>query len=469
MNDQAENITETIVAIASGVGGGVGVLRLSGPRSLIIGKKICLGSNLQPLSFSPRKAKLVNFYSPEKTKIDSGLILYFPGPKSFTGEDVVEIQPHGSRFILQEVLNVAVHYGARLARPGEFSERAFINDKIDLIQAEAVADLIESQNKAAAFSAVRSLSGEFSKKINYLDVLITELRVLVEAEIDFPDEDINIETEKKILDGLPFIIKEINNILTVAGQGLILKDGISVIILGKPNTGKSSLINNFARNDVAIVNPTPGTTRDLLEKEIVLGDLPLKIIDSAGLRNTDDEIEKEGIVRASKVSGSVNLILFVQDINDVEAIKAVSKDGFSQLYDILNTYSISLGSDVIVVNNKIDTLGDKPNHQTGEFFSIFNVSIKENLGVNCLKKHIENMFLKDISEGVFSARERHINSLNSCKKHLIEAKENFSSLVGVELVAEDLRLAQNILGEITGKKTSDDLLGEIFSNFCIGK
>ena len=228
--------------------------------------------------------------------------MYFPNPHSFTGEDVVEIHGHGSRFLLQEILDALFCLGARLARPGEFSERAFLNNKIDLIQAEAIADLIESQNKTAAFSAVKSLSGEFSKEISHLDSLIVDLRVLIEAEIDFPDEEINIKIKEEVLKKLPLIKKKITDILNVARQGLILKDGVNVAILGKPNVGKSSLLNNFSKDEVAIVSSVAGTTRDLLKKDIMLGGLPINIIDTAGLRDTVDEIENEGIKRAANVS-----------------------------------------------------------------------------------------------------------------------------------------------------------------------
>ena len=469
MNNQVKHDSDTIVAIASGVGGGVGVLRISGPNSFVIGKNICSKTKSEEFCFSPREAKLANFYSPEKVKIDSGLVLFFPKPKSFTGEDVVEVQAHGSLFVLQEILSSAIKFGARLAKPGEFSERAFLNDKIDLVQAEAIADLIESQNKTAAFSAVRSLSGEFSKRINHLNSLITDLRVLVEAEIDFPDEEINIKTKQELFTKIPFLEGEITNIINIARQGLILKDGINVAILGKPNVGKSSLLNSLAKDDVAIVNPVAGTTRDLLQRDIMLGSLPINIIDTAGLRDTVDEVENEGIKRAANISNIVNLILLIQDVRDVDAIKEISEKEFNKICSLFEKHSINLGSKVIVVNNKIDICDINPGFKLGKDFSIFNISVKENTGLEALKEYVEKLFLSNLGEGVFSARERHINCLEICLNHLNSAKILFSNLDDMVLVAEDLRLAQNTLGDITGQVTSDDILGEIFSTFCIGK
>ena len=469
MNNQAEIENDTIAAIASGLGGGVGVIRLSGPFALPIAKKLCFVENKNSFEIEPRKATYVSFFSNTKELIDKGLILYFPNPHSFTGEDVIEIHGHGSRFLLQEILDALFCLGARLARPGEFSERAFLNNKIDLIQAEAIADLIESQNKTAAFSAVKSLSGEFSKEISRLDSLIVDLRVLVEAEIDFPDEEINIKIKEEVLKKLPLIKNKITDILNVARQGLILKDGVNVAILGKPNVGKSSLLNNFSKDEVAIVSSVAGTTRDLLKKDIMLGGLPINIIDTAGLRDTVDEIENEGIKRAANVSKNANLILMVQDVNDSEAIRESSKTGFEKLISLLKKYSIEPKSKIIIVNNKIDILDIKPDHVVGDDFSIFNVSVKKNIGLEVLKQHIRALFLSDLGEGVFSARERHINCLKNCLNHLSAAKNNFSNQGAMELVAEDLRLAQNALGDITGQVTSDDILGEIFSTFCIGK
>ena len=460
---------DTVCAIATAPGrSGVGIVRISGPLALSISEQI-LG-----FTPTPRHAHFCNFLDAAEITIDQGIALFFSTPNSFTGEDVLELQGHGGTYVMRDLLDRAVQLGARLANPGEFSERAFLNNKIDLLQAEAIADLIESNSKQAARSALRTLQGEFSNKILNLLHLLIEARVNVEATIDFSDEDIDFVSDNKVGNSLRAILESIEATLAQAKQGTLLKEGINVVIAGRPNAGKSSLLNALSGVDSAIVTNIPGTTRDLLSEEINIDGLPVHIIDTAGIRISDDIVEKEGLRRAQLAMEQADQLLLIVDKSqpeqDVETLLAplvlLTNKSIKELKCLQNT---------AIIFNKIDLLNSEvPSLSTVSYldYSIpaISLSAKENTGVDLLREYIkEAIGFNANEEGVFIARQRHLVALGNAKQLIQTALEVLVKNSSLELVAEDLRFAQMQLGAITGEFTSDDLLGEIFSNFCVGK
>lgn len=460
---------DTVCAIATAPGrSGVGIVRISGPLALSISEQI-LG-----FTPTPRHAHFCNFLDATEITIDQGIALFFSGPNSFTGEDVLELQGHGGTYVLRELLERTVQLGARLANPGEFSERAFLNNKIDLLQAEAIADLIESNSKQAAKSALRTLQGEFSNKIINLLRLLIEARVHIEATIDFSDEDIDFVSDNKVADSLSAILVSIEATLAQAKQGALLKEGINVVIAGKPNAGKSSLLNALSGVDSAIVTDIPGTTRDLLSEEISIDGLPVHIIDTAGIRISDDVVEQEGLRRAQLAMEQADLLLLIVD-------KSQPEQGVENLLSPLvlltdkSIKELEYLQNTAIIYNKIDLLNSEvPSLSAVSYldYSIqaISLSAKENVGIELLREYIkEAIGFNATEEGVFIARERHLTALDNAKKLVKSALELLATNSSLELIAEDLRFAQIQLGAITGEFTSDDLLGEIFSNFCVGK
>lgn len=445
-------VSDTIVAIATPPGrGGVGIIRLSGVLAYGIALKLAHKNNIEP-----RNATYTSIFNAVGDVIDNGIVIYFKAPHSFTGEDVVEIQGHGSPVLLDYLVSECVLHGARLARPGEFSERAYLNDKIDLAQAEAIADLIQASSLTAAKMAVRSLEGEFSTKINELNTKIIQLRLFVEAAIDFPEEEIDFLGDGKIAAKLDNLLHTLIDIRANAAQGVLMREGFSVVIAGKPNAGKSTLINCLAGRDVAIVTDVAGTTRDVMREYILLDDLPVHIIDTAGLRDSNDIVEKEGIKRAWQEVSKADCILMIIDVNQQtdepelgQSIKAAIADGVP----------------IIRVFNKIDTLGKSAEQQK----DIIYLSAKSGDGIELLKNRIKTAVGYQPTEGTFLARRRHLQALDTAKELLLAGQQQLHGFKAGELLAEDLRLAHMALCEITGQFSSDDLLGKIFSSFCIGK
>ncbi len=444
---------DTIVAIATPPGrGGVGIIRLSGPKALSIALHINGGKALEP-----RLATYCSFYKDAGAElVDQGLMLYFKAPNSFTGEDVIELQAHGSPVVLDILTKECVILGARLARPGEFSERAFLNDKIDLTQAEAIADLIQASSQTAARMAFRTLQGDFSTKINQLNEQLIHLRLYVEAAIDFPEEEIDFLNDGKVAQLLQSTLEQLDSIRNEANQGVILREGLTVVIAGRPNAGKSTLINNLAGKDIAIVTEIAGTTRDVMREHILLDDIPLHVIDTAGLRDSDDVVEKEGIKRAWHELKQADCVLLVVDINDPDQHQTLTEELRAALPKEIP---------IISVFNKIDTLGLKPHAKEHTVY----LSAKSGEGINELKTIIKQVVGYQPTEGHFLARRRHLNALDEAKNLLLTGKKQLAEHRAGELLAEDLRLAHQVLGEITGEFSSDDLLGKIFSSFCIGK
>ena len=442
---------ETICALATAIGqSGIGVIRVSGPLSKIISKKIL------HIELKPRHAFYGPFYDNEDNTIDKGVAIYFPGPNSYTGEDVVEFQGHGGMSVMRKLLETALIFGARLSEPGEFSKRAFLNGKMDLVQAEAVQDLIQSSSDESALSAVRSLTGEFSEKINHLLSELTSLRVFVEATIDFSDEEIDFLESHQVSTKLQNLKDLLASILESANQGAILRDGLHVAIAGKPNAGKSSLLNALTKQPSAIVTDIAGTTRDVLKETIHVDGMPLHIIDTAGLHNSEDIIEQEGIRRAYTEINNADVVLLVFDAKD-------ELPDFSILPDLVKNKPI------ICIRNKIDLINTKSNvNKLDNQLEVW-LSAKNGDGVDLLRKALaEFAGLNSAGEGVFLARKRHIDSIDQTLIYIDSAIEQLEGGAS-ELVAEDLRQAGMSLGQITGEFSSDDLLGEIFSSFCIGK
>lgn len=445
---------DTIAAIATAPGrGGVGVIRVS-------------GSNLLPFAFAltgktprPRYATLADFRAADGSTVDTGLLLFFPGPNSFTGEDVLELQGHGGPVVMQMLLARCLDLGARLAEPGEFSRRAFLNGKMDLAQAEAVADLIDAATASAARSAVRSLQGEFSRAIGELNEELIKLRMLVEATLDFPEEEIDFLQAADAFGRLDRLQARLAEIFDRAGQGKLLQSGLHVVLVGQPNVGKSSLLNCLAGDDLAIVTPIAGTTRDALRSTIQIEGIPLHIIDTAGLRETDDEVEKIGIARTWQEIERADVVLLLVDAR--QGVAAVDRQILEKMPDRLQR---------ITVRNKIDLLDSQPERHDEPDGVAISLSAKANRGVDLLRAELLRIAGWHQSEDVFIARERHLRALASAREHIDQARAVVSGrLPALELFAEELRLAQRALGEITGEFTADDLLGVIFSRFCIGK
>lgn len=438
--------TETIAALATPMGcGGIGVIRVSGVQVPQIAYAITR-KNLKP-----RQATFTYFSNEQGEAIDQGIALYFPTPHSFTGEAVLELQGHGGPVVMEQLLQAVLTQGARLARPGEFSERAFLNGKIDLIQAEAIADLIESASAQAAKSALRSLQGEFSTYVYTLIQQLTELRVYIEAGIDFVEEEIDLLADGQVILQITALIDRVKTILAKAQQGYLLKEGIRLALVGEPNVGKSSLLNQLTERDTAIVTPFPGTTRDLVRAQIQLAGIPLHIVDTAGLRETEDLIEQEGIRRTRQAIAEADIIILLLD-------DRCPNKNESLMVDIPDT--------ALIVHNKIDLTSHAPGLETDDTLYI---SAKTGAGIAVLKQQLKvRIGFDTTTEGDFIARKRHLEALQQSQTHLNCALSHAQARQS-ELLAEALRQTQQILGEITGEVTSDDLLGLIFTTFCIGK
>jgi tRNA modification GTPase len=403
-------------------------------------------------------AKLVDFIDRKQQIIDKGIALFFPGPHSFTGEDVLELQGHGGPVVMDLLLQAVLHAGARLAHAGEFSERAFLNDKLDLLQAEAIADLIDAQSQAAARLASRTLQGVFSQRIEQLVELLIELRLYVEAAIDFPEDEIDFLGDGHVSKRLLAIIDSVNETLQSAHTGQLLRDGLTLVIAGRPNAGKSSLLNALAGAETAIVTEIPGTTRDLLKERISIDGIPLHIIDTAGLRDSTDPVEEEGIRRAKQQMANADRVLWVFD------------DQTDPDHLALDYSSLPQGVPVTLIRNKIDISDKQPGiRETGPVVEIA-LSAKQGSGIQLLRDHLKHCTgYMDQNEGEFIARRRHLDALERGLHHLHHGEESLRQHQAGELLAEDLRYAQQALSEITGEFTPDDLLGRIFSSFCIGK
>ena len=407
---------------------------------------------------APRKAQLCSFKNTDGDVIDQGVALYFEQPASYTGEHLLELQGHGSMVVLDTLVKEIVSHGARLSRPGEFTERAFLNGKLDLAQAEAVADLIESSTSAAARSAMRSLQGEFSRQVNTLCDRLTELRIFVEAAIDFPEEEIDFLQENKITEQTTYLHIELQKLLQNTRQGSLLRAGLNIVLAGLPNAGKSSLLNRLCGEERAIVSATPGTTRDTIEQQFQIDGLLINVIDTAGLRGSTDEIEQEGVRRAYKAMQKADQILLVID---------KSKDNVTDTNNLLK--QVPDGMPVTLVYNKIDLIEQnaKDNHQSE--LPALSVSAKTGQGITELCQQIKRSAGFTAGESLFSARRRHIDAIEKAQHHLQAGINNIALRQAGELLAEDLRQAHDALGEITGRVTVDDLLEQIFSSFCIGK
>ncbi|TVP43251.1 MAG: tRNA uridine-5-carboxymethylaminomethyl(34) synthesis GTPase MnmE [Halomonas sp.] len=448
---------DTIAALATPPGrGGVGIIRVSGNACRTIAEAI-VGQ-----CPSPRYAHYGPFYGAEGT-IDEGIALFFNGPHSFTGEDVLELQGHGGPIIMDMLLERCVALGARLARPGEFSERAFLNDKLDLAQAEAIADLIDATSRSAAENAVRSLQGEFSKRVSALVTRLIELRVYVEAAIDFPEEEIDFLADGHVAQHLNDVQQALSGVRQAAGQGALLREGMSVVIAGRPNAGKSSLLNALTEQDTAIVTDIAGTTRDVLREHIHIDGMPLHIIDTAGLRDTPDAVEKIGVARAWAEIEKADRVLLL-----VDAAATVSTDPMAIWPEFVARLPDQ--ARLTLVRNKIDTSGEPAGIDLSTTTPIVRLSAKTGGGVDNLKTHLkEVMGFASTTEGRFSARRRHLDALDRAMGALETGRAQLDGYGAGELLAEDLRDAQQALGEITGEFSADDLLGEIFGSFCIGK
>lgn len=450
---------ETIVAQATPIGrGGVGILRVSGPLATEVAQAV-LGK-CPP----PRRADYLPFKDEDGTVLDQGIALYFKAPNSFTGEDVLELQGHGGQIILDILLNRILKVkGVRIARAGEFSEQAFLNDKLDLAQAEAIADLIDATSEQAARSALKSLQGEFSHKINTLVDSVIYLRTYVEAAIDFPDEEIDFLADGKIEAKLNDIIAQLGDVRKEAKQGTILREGMKVVIAGKPNAGKSSLLNALAGREAAIVTDIAGTTRDVLREHIHIDGMPLHIIDTAGLRDASDEVEKIGIKRAWDEIEQADHVLLMIDSSQSQA------DDFQQEWaEFLGKLPKNIP--VTVIRNKVDLTGEAEGLVQVNHFTQIRLSAQTKVGVDLLREHLKkSMGYQSSTEGGFLARRRHLVALETAAEHLERGYVQLTQFHAGELLAEELRMVQEALNEITGQFTSDDLLGNIFSSFCIGK
>jgi tRNA modification GTPase len=446
--------TDTIAAIATAPGrGGIGIVRVSGRdcRRIAEGLLGCVPAS--------RTAELHRFVDAAGEPIDEGIALYFPGPASFTGEDVLELQGHGGPIVMDLLLRRALELGARTAQPGEFTQRAFLNDKLDLAQAEAVADLIDSGSAQAARAALRSLQGEFSSQVHDLAESVLELRMWVEAAIDFPEEEVDFLGDRALATRLEFVRRRFAELAETARQGALLRDGITVVIAGRPNAGKSSLLNRLAGYDAAIVTPVPGTTRDVLRERIEIDGLPLHVLDTAGLRDAPDEVEAEGVRRAHREIARADRVLFIVDASDAAAVARIEADLAALPTDVPRT----------VVYNKIDRTDGKPQVEAGSVPSV-HVSASTGAGLDLLRGHLKDCVgFHPADGGVLSARSRHLDALRQARAHVEAAHRLLVERHAGELVAQELTDAQVRLGEITGQVTSDDLLGRIFGSFCIGK
>ena len=459
LRDNRFFMKETIVAQATAPGrGGIGILRVSGPLATEVAQAV-LGKCPKP-----RMADYLPFKDADGIVLDQGIALYFKSPNSFTGEDVLEFQGHGGQVVLDLLLKRILQIdGIRLARPGEFSEQAFLNDKLDLAQAEAIADLIDATSEQAARSALKSLQGEFSKKVNELVESVIYLRTYVEASIDFPDEEIDFLADGKIEANLRGIINQLDDVRSEAKQGSILREGMKVVIAGRPNAGKSSLLNALAGREAAIVTDIAGTTRDVLREHIHIDGMPLHIIDTAGLRDATDEVERIGISRAWTEIEQADRIILMLDSSDPESV---------DLSKVLSEFLAKLPTTlpVTIVRNKIDLNDEQASESEEDGYQIISLSAQTHDGVQLLREHLKQaMGFQTGMEGGFLARRRHLDALEKASEHLQIGLIQLTEFHAGELLAEELRLVQTYLSEITGEFTSDDLLGNIFSSFCIGK
>jgi len=442
---------DTIAAIASAPGmAGVGVVRVSGPHVPRIAQTL-LGR--MPTS---RHAHFAAFRGADDTLIDRGLLLYFPAPASYTGEHVLELQGHGSLVLLDALLRRVCELGARLARPGEFTERAFLNGKLDLAQAEAVADLIAARSQAGARAALQSMEGVFSRKVDALLQALIALRVHIEAAIDFPEEEIDFLADPAITQKLESLRAQLAELLREAQRGVRLNDGLRVAIIGRPNAGKSSLLNALAGSERAIVTDIAGTTRDVLRESISFDGIALELADTAGLRDTHDPVEREGVRRAHSERERADVVLLVTDAQN-------ASDDLAWLRDLPSNI------ERIVAVNKIDLADASAHAQTRNGATWLWLSVKTGEGLDALRDHLKQLAGAGSGEGAFSARRRHVLALEQTAEHLNRAAHVLTDTHAGELAAEELRQAQHALGEITGTYSSDDLLGAIFSSFCIGK
>ncbi|PXA66614.1 tRNA uridine-5-carboxymethylaminomethyl(34) synthesis GTPase MnmE [Vibrio sp. 11986-1-5] len=451
--------TDTIVAQATAPGrGGVGIIRVSGPQAAFVAKQVT-GMDLKP-----RYAQYLSFKDTDGTELDQGIALYFPNPHSFTGEDVLELQGHGGPVVMDMLIKCILAIpGLRPARPGEFSERAFLNDKLDLTQAEAIADLIDASSEQAAKSALQSLQGQFSKRINTLVESLIHLRIYVEAAIDFPEEEIDFLADGKVSADLQAIIDNLAAVRQEANQGAIMREGMKVVIAGRPNAGKSSLLNALSGKDSAIVTDIAGTTRDVLREHIHIDGMPLHIIDTAGLREASDEVEKIGIERAWEEIKQADRVLFMVDGTTTEATdpKEIWPDFVDRLPDHMG---------MTVIRNKVDQTGETLGVCQTSQPTLIRLSAKTGQGVEALRTHLKQcMGFTGNQEGGFMARRRHLDALERAAEHLAIGQQQLEGYMAGEILAEELRIAQQHLNEITGEFSSDDLLGRIFSSFCIGK
>lgn len=442
---------DIIAAIATAPGrGGIGIIRISGSRLARF------AAGLTPRALEPRRAQLTTFLDAAGLPLDQGLLLFFDAPHSYTGEDVLELQGHGGPVVMRQLLQRCLELGARLARPGEFTERAYLNGRMDLAQAEGVADLIEASTALAARAALRSLQGDFSELIQQLTNKIVSLRTLLEATLDFPEEEVEFLTAGRAQQQLSTVREQLDATLASTRQGSLLREGIQVVLIGEPNVGKSSLLNRLAGEEVAIVTEVPGTTRDAVREQIDIDGLPVHIIDTAGLRETRDAVERIGISRTWAMIEKADLALLVSDAG--------------QMNDSANRGIIDrlpAGLARIRVNNKIDLTRRNAVREHAGIDEVVWVSAKTGEGLELLKQAIwDQAGWHPSGEGVFTARTRHIEALRAAQSHLAAAAGVTDRL---ELYAEELRLAHEALGTITGEYTPDDLLGEIFSKFCIGK
>lgn len=447
-------VSDTIAAIATPPGvGGVGIVRISGPNVPTIAHAL-LGR--LPAA---RNATYARFQNVDGSTLDEGLALYFPAPRSFTGENVLELHGHGGPVVLDLVLQAVLALGARQARPGEFSERAFLNGKLDLTQAEAIADLIESASVEGARAALNSLQGAFSQRVQAINEQLIGLRLYTEAALDFPEEEIDFLADEKLAHRAKELTDQIDALRATTHQGQLLHDGITVVLAGRPNAGKSSLLNALAQHDSAIVSPVPGTTRDVVRERIQIDGLPLHVLDTAGLRESEDAIESEGVRRTHEAMRRANRVLLVIDDSEEQEVSVQALR--SQLPD---------GANVTLIRNKIDRSGRAAgNVASMTAFPEIAISAVDGRGLDALRTHLkECMGYQAAGEGTFSARRRHLVAIEKARGHVNEALAQLTARHG-ELAAEELRQAQQSLGEITGEFTSDDLLGRIFSSFCIGK
>lgn len=450
---------DTIVAQATASGrGGVGIIRISGNLASSVAQ-IILGKLPET-----RKAEYLPFSDTNNNLVDQGIALFFKAPNSFTGEDVLELQGHGGQVVLDMLLNAILKIPRlRIARPGEFSERAFLNDKLDLAQAEAIADLIDASSEQAAKGALRSLQGAFSKHIHTLVEQVIHLRMYVEAAIDFPDEEIDFLSDGKIQKDLEIIIKSFETLRQQTKQGALLREGMRVVIAGKPNAGKSSLLNALAGRDAAIVTDIAGTTRDVLKEHIHLDGMPLHIIDTAGLRDSPDKVEKIGIERAWKEIKQADRVLFMLD--STESIETHPEKIWPDFYQKLPK-NIGLS----VIRNKIDLSKEPIGFDDSGDYPVISISASNEQGLSYLTDHLKDcMGFNASTEGQFIARRRHLDAIDRAAEHLYLGKHQLEEHLAGELLAEELRLTQQHLNEITGEFSSDDLLTKIFSSFCIGK